>query len=131
MVVYVNLQSCIGQKFWLNLKTKFHRQPLQNYLRTSQKWVLFLQVVFYWHSIRVNKPINSFLNVDHVSLNKTAFNHISHKRTSTYLENSIVLKLLLRYDQNSRCVTLCEHTFKAFPDEVWKPKDSMYKRVGA
>ena len=25
------------------LKIKSHRQPLQNYLRTSQKWVLFLQ----------------------------------------------------------------------------------------
>ena len=31
-------------KFWLfNLKKNSHRQPLQNYLQTSQKWVFFLQ----------------------------------------------------------------------------------------
>ena len=43
MVVYeIFFSRSVDRKFWLNLKTNSHRQPLQNYLRISQKEVLFL-----------------------------------------------------------------------------------------
>ena len=43
------------------IKNIFNRQPLKNYLHTSQKWILFSQGVVYWDYFNIHVILDIFI----------------------------------------------------------------------